>query len=176
MAGTTSLGLPTYAVGDNVTPLATILTAISTSADTAMVALGTAVHARYRCTTSAAFTAGVWSKMYLDVAADSSTSPPYTLNAGARTVTVTTAGVYRIEGVTSMTAATFAARIVADTTNVLVQSTIGVTPSFTTSVAVTRRLTAGAVLQLEVYPTAGMSSAVDAAASPCYLAITRVGA
>jgi len=176
MAGTTSLGLPTYAVGDPVTPLATLVTAISTTANTAMVALGTAVHARFKSNTSAAFTAGVWSKMYLDAAADSSVSPPYTLNAGTRTVTITADGVYRLEGVASMTAATFAARIVADTTNVLVQSTIGVTPSFTTSVATTRRLTSGAVLQLEVYPTAGMSSQVDAAATPCYLTITRVGA
>ena len=177
MAGTTSLGLPTYAVGDPVTPLATILTAISNAADAAMVTIMAANwHMRARSTTSGTSpTVSAWTKVNMDVYADYGSLAPWAMDTGARTVTVTNAGVYSLAAVVSMSGAAFATRIVVNGETVA-QSPLGSSVSFTNAVATTRRLAAGAVVQFEVYPSVSMTTVADSASNPCCLTITRVGA
>lgn len=164
------------AAGTTTSPIYTELNGAlykSTGSGWAQVA-GPAPYARFRVTTSISRAANQWNAIPLSTAADSSGEQPWSV--GGFAVTVTQAGLYDMSACASLTGAPFAVRIQNNTTGgTLVQSSMGTTVSFSQSVGTRRRLAAGDQVLVQVYPTTTLATQIDGIATPCFLALSKVG-
>lgn len=116
---------------------------------------------------------GAWSQINLATASDISGSQPWSYSAGA--VTINEAGLYQMDAAITASAATFAVQIyrVGDTA-ALAQSPTGSGASFSNSVSCTRRLAAGDVIIVRIYPSATMNVEADGITKPSFITFTRL--
>jgi hypothetical protein len=117
-------------------------------------------------------TGATWSQAAL-VTAETAGDQPWTYAAGA--ITITETGLYDILATITGTLSTFAVRIFRTGSNtVLGQSPTGSGASFTNQAAARRRLTAGDLLVVQVYPSANMNIQADADAAPSNVVLTKL--
>lgn len=131
-------------------------------------------HARFTVTAGVAISATTWTSCPFNATVDSSTSPPYTLNAGARTITITQSGVYLISAAISASYATFALRITVGGV-VVAQTTVAAGVSLTQSLDRCIRVTAGQAVTVDVYASTASGISPDSGTAPTSVSITQIG-
>lgn len=144
---------------------------------------GEAAHAYVRASAARTGLAlSTWHDVPLDSIVDASGPQPWTISPTAGSpalnwpVTITEAGLYRLESCTSMTVSGFAVRVYNSTTSkVLVQGSVSQGASITNSIAGTRRIAAGNAIRLQVYSTGPTDIKADDALIPTFLSITKAG-
>lgn len=127
-------------------------------------------HARFTVGTGGSRAASTWQAAQLNGVADASGTIG---TVSGYQVVITDAGLYNLEGSVSMSAGTFAVRILVSST-VLTATPIGSGASLTASASATRRLNAGDTIQLQVYPTVTLTVDSDGGTTPSCLSITRL--
>lgn len=136
-------------------------------------------HMRVRAPSAHTAAAGAWAQIQNlteIVTADTSGAQPWTVSAGAFTITAD--GLYEFGMTISGGASTFGLRWqrIAGSV-VLAQTTVGAGASQTqTLVTGPRRILAGQVVAALVYPSASMNVVVDAATTPSTMYVTRLSA
>jgi hypothetical protein len=141
----------------------------------AAVGDGTLPHVRLYVASDQTRTLGTWGQVALSSATDIAGDQPWTYLAGA--VTITEDGLYQIGTTITMTAAAFAVQIYRTGDSVaLAQSPTGSGASFSNGTHCTRRLTAGDVIVVRVYPAATTNVEADEASKPSFVTFTRLSA
>lgn len=142
--------------------------------ETAAAATPAVAHARFTATAGVAVSATTWTSCPFNATVDSSTSPPYTLNAGARTVTITQSGVYLISASISASFATFALRIMVGGV-VVAQTAVAAGVSLTQSLDRCIRVTAGQAVTVDIYASTASGVSNDSSTAPTSVSITQIG-
>jgi len=130
-------------------------------------------YALFYVNTSETYPIGAWSNQHLDAVADTAGFQPWTLSTAARSVTLTESGLYDIRVVASMAISTFVVRVSVNT-GVVTQSATGSSPSNTNECGALRRLAAGDVITVQLYPTSSANNIAHATNTPAYMSISKL--
>lgn len=118
---------------------------------------------------------GQWGQVSLTSSSDVAGPQPWTYSGGA--VTITEAGLYQIEANVSMTVAGFSVQIYRTAGGVVLgQSPTGSGASLTNGASCTRRLNAGDVIVVRVFPAATANVEADEASKPSTVTFTKLSA
>lgn len=172
---TTPGGLP-YPVGtDLVVDGDDQIRALATTIDSAAFGGSSRIRAS---AASAALPINAWATVPLNTQTDlhvPSSAPAFTYTSGASGFTINTNGLYLVSASLTLTSALFLGRIINGGTTLAQQSKADAAVGTTMTMSVARWLTAGAVITLQVFPTAAaLTTPVDSAGAPVWLTIAAL--
>lgn len=132
-------------------------------------------HARFTVTAGVTVSATTWTSCPFNATVDASTpAPPYTLNTGPRTITITQSGVYLISASISASFATFALRITVGGV-VVAQTAVAAGVSLTQSLDRCVRVTSGQAVTVDIYASTASGVSTDSGTAPTSVSITQIG-